>query len=507
MRRRQHRCKGVRETAEKAVRSCYRKVVAGVAVVLLVAAGIMILMDNSESVLQEKSVKASEVYSFSFVTQENETVSSGNDKGVKDSAVRPIVDSDEVYYSDSFFRRPNTEYDHELARASLALSMTAFKEEHVLSFLEDLGYKEVVSYRYDQTGDENKVALVMGHKSMAVTDASDGPGAVGTPLSGSPEADKTIIAIAIRGGKYGDEWGSNGRVGYDGESFGYHYGFHEAAEDAIVQLKEYASDNSLDLGESVIWITGFSRGAAAANVMGAMLTGNAAAQGNAAASGDAGDGRAYGDPAPDGTVSISPENLFDYTFASPSTVSESLLAESSKISAAGSGINASAGIYNIVNPLDIVTRLPMNARGSSESSNGKMVKYNWDYTKYGTTLQLPAESETAQLQVVDLLENALAFATRNESQYVEKTQDQVIIPALKKTMGKGADVSKRNVGFVLIDSLPGVTAFLKDEVDRLDLRAQLYVAGILSGRKNLRLEKEHWPETYWGWMMKTERLE
>jgi hypothetical protein len=74
-------------------------------------------------------------------------------------------------------------------------------------------------------------------------------------------------------------------------------------------------------------------------------------------------------------------------------------------------------------------------------------------------------------------------------------------------MGKGADVSKRNVGFVLVDSLPGVAGFLKDEVNKLDFKAQLYVAGILSGKKSIRLEKEHWPETYWGWMVKADGLE
>lgn len=466
----------------------YRRIVAGIAVFLLLAAGILTFVENSESVLQEKSVNTSDVYSFSFVTQENETVSPGKDKGVKDSAVQPIVDSDEVYYSDSFFGHPNNEYDHELARASLALSMTAFKEEHVMTFMESLGYQNMVSYRYDQTGDEDKAALVMGHKNIDVP-------VVGAVDGGVPEDTGTLIAVAIRGGKYGDEWGSNGRVGYEGETFGYHYGFHQAAEDAVVQLTEYAADNSLDLGESVIWITGFSRGAAVANVMGALLTGD-----------EAGSERMEATPDSDLLATISPEKLFCYTFATPSTVSESLVADSGKTSGTGEEADTSAGIYNIVNPLDIVTRLPMNAGGITKNSKGDTVKYNWDYTKYGTTLELPAESETAQLQVVDLLENALAFATRSESQYVEKTQDQVIIPALKKTMGKGADVSKRNIGYVLVDSLPGVTTFLKNEVDRLDLRAQIYVAGILSGRKSLRLEKEHWPETYWGWMMKVDGL-
>lgn len=465
----------------------YRWAVAGAAMMLLIIAGAMTYFDNSESVMREKSVETSDVYSFSFVTQENEPVNGGNDnKTIKDSAVRSIVDSDEIYYSDSFFSRANSEYDHELARASLALSMTAFRKKHVMTFMKDLGYENLISYRYDQNGDEDKVALVMGHKTIDRADSS-------------AEDHQNLIAVAIRGGKYGDEWGSNGRVGYDGELFGYHYGFHKAAEDAIVQLKEYAADNNLDLDESVVWIAGFSRGAAVANVMGAMLTGGALEDSQ-------------------NLVTILPQNLFCYTFASPNTISESFVtgsgAGSSNQVASGTVSDSvtgeqqtiQRGLYNIVNPLDIVTRLPMNAKGISKTSKGKTIKYNWDYVKYGTTLSLPSDTETAQMQVVQLLENALAFATRNEVQYVEKTQDKVIIPALKKTMGKGADVSKRNIGYVLVDSLPGVTTFLKNEVKQLDLRAQIYVAGILSGQRSVRLEKEHWPETYWGWMMKVDGL-
>lgn len=419
-----------KDSVEARVFKWYRIAAGCIAAVLLIV-GILTFTEGSESVMQEEPVDASDIYSFSFATQEGGT------------------DSDEVYYSDLVFSRGNALYDHDLARTSLALSMSAFRKSHVTGFLGELGYERVIAYRYGSQADEDKVALAIGHKTL--------------------NRKERIVAVALRGGKYGDEWGSNGRIGYNGESYGYHYGFHKAAEDAVVQLKEYAAENELDLGSSYVWITGFSRGAAVANVMGAMLT-------------DSG--------------SVSPEKMFDYTFASPSTVSETL--------AAGT---AYRGIYNIVNPPDIVTHLPMNVSGISKTSGGKTVRYNWDYIKYGTTLNLPAGRETAQLQVVQLMENALAFATRNEERYVSRLQDQVIVPALKKTMGKGADVSKRNVGFVLVDSLPGVAGFLKDEVNKLDFKAQLYVAGILSGKKSIRLEKEHWPETYWGWMVKADGLE
>ncbi len=420
----------------------YRWGVLAFAAALLAVAGMLTFFQNTDVVSGEKSVSDGAIYPFTFLTQP-----SGTDK-------------DSVYYRDSFFSEPNLEYDHELGRASLALAMTAFDKKHVTEFLNSLGFADPALYRYDQTGDEDKVALALTHKETR---------------------EATIVAVAIRGGKYGDEWGSNGRIGYNGESLGYHYGFHKAAEDAIVQLKDYVADNDVNLAEAKIWITGFSRGGAVANVMGAMLTGQVAGY-------DAGAAR----------VTISPDNLFDYTFASPSTVSESFVT--------GDGENESR-IYNIVNPLDIVTHLPMYASGISKTAKSNSVRYNWDYMKYGMTINMPAQEDSAQMQMIQLLENALAFATRNESVYVEKTQEQIIIPALKKAMGKGADVSKRNVGVVLVQSLPGVTVFLKNELEKLDLGTQIYVAALLSGKKSIRLEKEHWPETYWGWMTKVDVVE
>ena len=450
----------------------YRWIMTGVAMALLLVAGVMVVMDNSEVVMQEKSVG----------------------------------DSDGVYYSDSFFFRPNSKYDHELARASLALSVAAFHQEQVEEYLSDLEYEGTVFYRYGQKNDEDRVAFAISHKNVPAEGALNDKNSTsndGLILNNVTPHVKTIIVIAVRGGKYGDEWGSNGRVGYNGESFGYHYGFHKAAGDAIVQLKEYAADKEIVLQDSVIWITGFSRGAAVANVMGAMLTGQAAVPEKY--DGTSGDSEQGYNGGSGNWVTIRPENLFDYTFASPNTVSEDLITGISETNA--NKDPACRGIYNIVNPLDIVTRLPMNARGISKTAKGKTVRYNWNYTKYGTTLNLPTGTESSRLQVVQLLENALSFATRNESRYVERTQDQVIIPALKKTMGKGADVSKRNIGYVLVDSLPGVATFLKNEVNKLDLKAQIYVAGILSGQNSIQLEKEHWPKTYWDWMMKEDGLE
>lgn len=408
-------------------------------------------------------------YSFDFVAEADEK----------------SKDTEQVDYSDSFFQQDNSIYDHQLAVSSLALALTGFKQVYAEDFLTDLGYEDIVSYRYDLKKDEDKAAMVFAHKKIG---------------------DSQVIAVCIRGGMYGDEWGSNGRLGNDGIAAGYHYGFHTAAEDALQQLADYAGEQNIQLQDCIIWLTGFSRGGAVANVLGEKLY-------------------QY--------EIITQGNLFCYTFAAPATVSESYLmkengqkAGTAVLKTGNTGTGDASGIYNIVNPLDIVTRLPMDAGGRSQTRSGRTVAYEWDYTRYGTTLSLPGrdadkktlsavrsvfaqvtggkafyETKAEDIQVVDMLEHSLAFATRNQQRYVEKYQNDVIIPLFKENMGKTAsETDKSNILSALIDSLPGVTTFIMTELNNLDFKAQLYIGNMISGAEEQRLLKEHWPETYWSWM-------
>ena len=82
----------------------YRLMLLGAAAVMLVIAGTMTFVQNYEPVLQEKSVAAEDVYSFSFVSQESGT------------------DGDEVYYSDEFFLESNERYNHKQALQQICRS-------------------------------------------------------------------------------------------------------------------------------------------------------------------------------------------------------------------------------------------------------------------------------------------------------------------------------------------------------------------------------------------------
>lgn len=367
---------------------------------------------SQQDVETNLTVASDEMYSFSFPSSEK---------------------TEEVYYSDEFFSKDFSGYNHSLAQASLALALSGFEGDAVKSFLQSLGFGNIELYRYDQKKDEDKVAAAFGWKQLDT---------------------KPLVVVCIRGGGYGNEWGSNGRIGYEQTAFGYHYGFHAAAKDLKEQLERYAKAQDISLSEAKVWITGYSRGGAVANCLAADLP---------------------------------QDELYCYTFAAPSTVS------------AERNHQPYPGIFNIVNPLDLIPRLPMNSSGESTiDGSSEPVFYHWNYGKYGTTLQLSgAESKSYELKSIDLLERALAFATRDEETYVKQYQDPTIIPLLKKTMGSGESVSKRNVISSVLQALPGTKNFLLEEWKQMDVFTQIYLAELLSGSKDLRLNAEHWPERYW----------
>ena len=364
----------------------------------------------------------------------------------------------EVYYTDDFFSKSNSKYNHELATTSLGMAMAGMNNEYISAFLTRCGFSEdsiVQSERYGENNkeDEDKVAYTFASKQ----------------ING-----ETIIAVSLRGGDYGYEWGSNGRVGESGIVLGYHYGFNKAADDVITNLKNYSDD----LNDSIIWITGYSRSAAVANCVSEKLEKN-------------------GD--------VKKTNLYCYDFATPRTVTEE------------QANNNVQGIFNIVNPLDLVPNVPLNSStwiSYKTKSYTLEIQKPWDYTRHGTTLELPSafldakygaklkEMESIFLSITNnerayirfngmalqYLLDVLAATTQSEQNYVRGLQDSVIVPVLEKYMGKrGTDkgMLEDNELFQVLSCIPGFKLLLEKKYTY----------------KDLSLMKQHWPETYLAWMM------
>ena len=162
-------------------------------------------------------------------------------------------------YSDEIFFRSTYEYHHLLARQSCGLAVAAFNasenedEENQPGALPDyfnnIGFGTV---RYDDYDKETSMFTV--GSAIAAKNIFFG------------EEKARVIAVAIRGDKYENEWQSNFTLG-DEER---HKGFGQAASLVLDRVLSYYTTYPSIL-PTKFWITGFSRAAAIANLVAAGL--------------------------------------------------------------------------------------------------------------------------------------------------------------------------------------------------------------------------------------------
>ena len=164
-----------------------------------------------------------------------------------------------------------------------------------------------------------------------------------------------VLMIAMRGTFGRDEWLSNmnacnswgtGNNPNPGDIPLLHEGFRLAANAVEEALERYVLEQAIDLTSAKIIITGHSRGAAVANILGARL--NECADGAEA----------------NIFAALRRANIYVYTFATPNTV---LLPENHVTS------ELYRNIFNIINPEDMVPLVPLSA---------------WNYRRYGRNLYL-----------------------------------------------------------------------------------------------------------------------
>lgn len=253
------------------------------------------------------------------------------------------------YYANSFFYSQDTGYGYnaDLAKASLCVEMASFSDcenlcwdetlpgydtrraTNILELYDTLGFTNARCVNYDKalTDTSDKVAY-----SMAVKYIDNGKG-----------GKDTLVVLPIRGGGYGGEWSSNFHLfGNTNSLSGNHIGFQTAAEDVKKGLDSYVKELDIQ-GDLKLWVTGFSRGAATANLLGRILNNSTV-----------------------GGVSVSRSDIYVYTFATPAGASYS---SAEKI--------FDPNIFNIVSPVDLVPRVAPS---------------KWEFTRYGTTLTLPSNN-------------------------------------------------------------------------------------------------------------------
>ena len=239
---------------------------------------------------------------------------------VTNSMVARTISEIPVEFDDSYFNAPSTTYNHRLAQASIGLAVAAFRpvyekddhspSQHAIQFMLDCGFNDLVTDDYDKNPSLFTVASIIGMKEI-------------TDEDGQPY---TVIAVAVCGGGYSNEWLSNFTVGTGDR----HQGFDSAADLIVNRIFGYIGRRNIQ-GRIKIWITGFSRSAAVSNIAAADLV--------------------------DSGV-FNKEDIFAYLFATPRTTKDPKPGRYDNI-------------FSIVGQYDPVPQVPLSS---------------WGFERYGTTL-------------------------------------------------------------------------------------------------------------------------
>ena len=229
------------------------------------------------------------------------------------------------YYSDRLFEGDAYEYNNQLARMSIELSMLSLpslKNDPALeldtsvnlrAYLTDNGFTD-----YETNGKygrnvklDDEVAVACAHKTVT----ADGK-------------KYTLLVVQPRGATYGDEWANNFTFSSSADDKGDSAGFAVSASAVLSYVKKYCAKYGIS-GDVKIWMSGYSRGAGIVNLAAAYLLRDPSAV----------LGR---------TVSFEPSDLYCYTLGAP------------RVAGASSDYDDDiyACIHNMFDSTDIMKQLP-----------------------------------------------------------------------------------------------------------------------------------------------------
>lgn len=212
----------------------------------------------------------------------------------------------ECYYSDSYFSQPATKFNPSLASMSLAMAIAsmgdyvdmAHQSKRIANLMENIGMSVSWNEAYEKDPTADSIAVIVGSKKIG---------------------NKTLVALAVRSGGYGNEWASNFTMGERRD----HQGFNDAKNQTIKFLRNYLRTNKIK-GKVNFWITGYSRGAATANLVAAAIDRK----------------ELY-----NSDIRYTKKDVYAYTFETPAGADELSDPNSSKYN----------NIFNVINITDLVT--------------------------------------------------------------------------------------------------------------------------------------------------------
>ncbi len=228
-------------------------------------------------------------------------------------------------YSDGYFTDTAYSYRQDLATVTMAMCLAAgnvadparYREgpANLISFFEQCGFEDFeANPDFTTRPGRNTFGVGIANKEITVNGEK-----------------YTVIGIGLRGCGYYAEWAGDLNVGLEGD----HTGFAICRDTAFAFLQQYLANHPEISGRIKIWCTGYSRGAAGANMLGGKLDDMMMS------------GERLGK-----NVTLSAEDVYVYTFEAP------MGADASKV-----GGKVYNNIHNIINYNDLVVRVPPECMG------------------------------------------------------------------------------------------------------------------------------------------------
>lgn len=334
-------------------------------------------------------------------------------------------------WDDAWFAGDAAVYRQELAEAAMALSAAAYTEGgvSVQSALKSLGFDRIRSYNYPLSAQSGGQTAY----TFAVKTVKDSEG-----------KSAKLAAIVIRGTGVYTEWAGNLNVGTGTE----HEGFASARDELLKNLEEYLADLS---GRVKFFITGHSRGGAAANLTAARLVERKAAE--------------QGD-------------IYAYTFAAPAVSTEAKT-------------EGYENIFNIVRPDDLVTCVPLT---------------QWGYWRYGVDRPLPVKGgDGYDKQFAAMNEQYEALTGRPYAVYQDETAVKQLTGALYRLAPTVSGPNMAMLSALLRGDLEELSALVEGNafaalmMGRTAIRASSELTPLLQ-RESAGLAAAHCMAGYYSWL-------
>lgn len=314
-----------------------------------------------------------------------------------------------VTWDDAWFFADASAYNPELASAAAVIAALAYAESGYYQAATDclpyieiglgaLGFTDIstASYRYRSEVTDEVLSLV--------TDESDAAayGIAEKLVTSADGEERQLIAVTVRG-SYGSEWLSNLQV-LGGED---HPGYVAAADEICGELAPRIARAHAEGRAVELLLVGHSRGGAIANLVASRADDSF---GDGVTMSQVGDGDA-GASATAQLGLTSADGVRAYTFASPATTT-----------APDAAAARYGNIFNIVNPADIMTYLPLQS---------------WGYARYGVDVALPSVAEADFSASHAKMESTFLQIMDAESPY--RPEDEQLIGSLLTDIGTQVD--------------------------------------------------------------------